>query len=101
LSIVDERWAVAGPRPPDAPTVPLPAEGLELDRDTHRSLRVAARNLTQEFAGMYDAETIEHFLVSHYARLAQHARITKFLPLLAERSVRDRLRNVGPRRATR
>jgi len=41
---------------------------------------------------MYDAETIEHFLVSHYAQLASRARITKFLPLLAERSVRDRLR---------
>ena len=92
MSIVDERWAVAGPRTPDAPTAPLPVEAPELDPDTRRSLSVAARNLSQEFAGMYDAETIEHFLVSHYAQLASRARITKFLPLLAERSVRDRLR---------
>jgi hypothetical protein len=58
-------------------------------------LRVAARNLTRDFAGMYDAETIEHVLLAHYARLASHARITKFLPLLAERSVRDGLRAFG------
>ena len=66
-----------------------------VDRDTQRSLRAAARSLTREFAGTYDADTIEHFLVSHYAQLASHARITKFLPLLAERSVRDRLRALG------
>ena len=64
----------------------------ELDRDTQRSLRAAARSLTREFAGIYDTETIEHLIVSHHAQLASHARITKFLPLLAERSVRDRLR---------
>jgi arsenate reductase (thioredoxin) len=98
LSIVDERWAVGTLRRSDAPAVPLPADDLTaLDRDTQRALRAAARNLTKEFAGTFDTETIEGFLVSRYAELARDARITKFLPLLSESFVRDRLRVLATR----
>ena len=102
MSIVDERWAVRAPRRPDAPAASLPADDFaELDRDTQRALRAAARTLARDFAGTFDPETIERFLASRYAQLASHARITKFLPLLAERFVRDRLRVLATRTSAR
>ena len=60
--------------------------------DTQIALRTAAANLAEEFRGIYGPETIERFLSSSYDQLAQNAAITKFLPLMAERFGRQRLR---------
>ena len=106
MSIVGERWGAAGQRtlPAEAPEhleqialADLTKLDTDLDRDTHRALRAAARNLTHDFAATCDTEAIEHLLFSRYVQLARHARITKFLPLLAERFVRDRLRVLATR----
>ncbi len=60
--------------------------------DTQVALRTAAARLAEEFRGVYGAETIERFLSSSYDQLADSAAITKFLPLMAERFGRQRLR---------
>jgi arsenate reductase (thioredoxin) len=64
--------------------------GLSLDQQN--ALATAARNLTQEFAEVFGAETIERFLYSSYDQFAERATVAKFLPLLAERFARQRLR---------
>jgi arsenate reductase (thioredoxin) len=69
----------------------------DTDRGEHRSvdqqlaLRTAARNLRDEFAGVFAEETIERFLHSSYDQFAVRGRIPHFLPLLAERFARQRL----------
>ena len=56
------------------------------------ALRTAAARLADEFQGIYGSETIERFLFSSYDQLADHATVTKFLPLIAERFGRQRLK---------
>lgn len=56
------------------------------------ALKTAASNLATEFAGTFGAETIERFLHSSYDQFAGRASIANFLPLLAERFARQRLR---------
>ena len=66
-----------------------------LGQPQHRhqlALRTAATRLTEEFRGTYGPETIERFLRSAYDQLADHATVTKFLPLIAERFGRQRLK---------
>ncbi len=60
----------------------------------HRSAgRVsAAGHLGREFDGTFGVETIERFLHSSYDEFAGRAAILNFLPLLAERFARQRLR---------
>ncbi len=60
--------------------------------DTQVALRTAAARLAEEFRGIYGTETIERYLNSSYDQLADRAAITKFLPLMAERFGRQRLR---------
>jgi arsenate reductase (thioredoxin) len=48
--------------------------------------------LDKEFDGIFGVETIELFLHTSYDQFAGHARIPNFLPLLAERFTRQRLR---------
>ena len=66
-----------------------------LSIDTTLALRTAAARLTDEFTGTFGTETIERFLHSSYDQLAQQAAVTKFLPLMAERFARQRLRAVA------
>jgi hypothetical protein len=66
-----------------------------LSIDTSLALRTAASRLTDEFTGTFGTETIERFLHTSYDQLAQHAAVTKFLPLMAERFARQRLRAVA------
>ena len=66
-----------------------------LSIDTTLALRTAARRLAEEFAGTFGTETIERFLHASYDQLAAHAAVTKFLPLMAERFARQRLRAVA------
>ncbi|MGH9247128.1 MAG: arsenate reductase ArsC [Acidimicrobiales bacterium] len=64
----------------------------ELAPDQDLALRTAAVRLQREFTGVFAAETIERFLHSSYDQFATDARILAFLPLLAERFARQRLR---------
>ena len=67
---------------------------------------VTAR-LEPQFAGTFGAETIERFVVDSLDRLLPTAKVTTYLPLLAERFARERLRALGkvegrfPRRSRR
>jgi protein-tyrosine-phosphatase len=62
-----------------------------LRADEKLVLRQAAARLADEFAGFYGPESIERFLASSFDQFADHATVTKFLPLLAERFARQRL----------
>lgn len=69
-----------------------PTEPAEPDLELRLTLRSAARHLAEEFAGVYGQPTIERFLSSSYDEFAEGATIPNFLPLLAERFARQRLR---------
>ena len=64
----------------------------DLPIDQRLTLTTAAAALQQEFAASFGLETIERFLHSSYDQFANHATIANFLPLLAERFARQRLR---------
>jgi arsenate reductase (thioredoxin) len=63
-----------------------------LSPDQSLALKTASKDLGDEFAGVFGTETIEQFLHSSYDQFADRARITNFLPLMAERFARQRLR---------
>ena len=63
-----------------------------LTPDQQLALRTATTNLEREFAGVFGPETIQRFLETSYDQFASHARVTNFIPLLAERFARQRLR---------
>jgi arsenate reductase (thioredoxin) len=65
---------------------------LDLSIDQQLALRTAASNLRREFDGTFGVETIERFLHASYDEFAQRAAVQNFLPLLAERFARQRLR---------
>jgi protein-tyrosine-phosphatase len=60
--------------------------------DQQYALASAVRILGEEFAGVFATETIERFLYSSYDQFAGTATVPTFLPLLAERFARQRLR---------
>jgi arsenate reductase len=64
----------------------------DLSIDQRLALKTAAAQLQDEFADMFGVETIERFLHSSYEQFASRASIANFLPLLAERFARQRLR---------
>lgn len=59
------------------------------------ALRAAAGRLADDFAGVFGTETIERFLHSSFDQFAGHATVPQFLPLIAERFARQRLRAVA------
>ncbi|CAN5507403.1 arsenate reductase ArsC [soil metagenome] len=63
----------------------------ELPTDVQYALNKAATTLAGEFDGTFSVETIEQFLATSYDQLATGARISSFLPLMAERFARQRL----------
>jgi protein-tyrosine-phosphatase len=63
-----------------------------LSIDQRLALKTAATRLETEFEDMFNVETIERFLHSSYDQFASRASIPRFLPLLAERFARQRLR---------
>ena len=69
-------------------TYERPALGM----DQQYALLSAVRILDDEFAGVFGKETIERFLYSSYDQFAGTATVPTFLPLLAERFARQRLR---------
>jgi protein-tyrosine-phosphatase len=68
------------------------AESFPLSPDQQLALKTAAASLKGEFEGTFGAETIEAFLTSSYDQFAEHATLPSFLPLLAERFARQRLK---------
>jgi arsenate reductase (thioredoxin) len=64
----------------------------ELAIDHQLALRTAAERLAREFEGMYGMETIERFLISSYDQFASRSTVATYLPLIAERFARQRLR---------
>ncbi|MGZ5394101.1 MAG: arsenate reductase ArsC [Mycobacterium sp.] len=64
----------------------------DLTLDQQLALRASASRLQTEFAKTFGVETIERFLHSSYDQFANRASIIDFLPLLAERFARQRLR---------
>jgi arsenate reductase (thioredoxin) len=69
-----------------------PSQQPELSIDQRLALKTAATNLGRAFDGTFGAETIERFLQSSYDQFAGRANVVRFLPLLAERFARQRLR---------
>lgn len=63
-----------------------------LSIDQQGALRTAATRLARDFDGVFGVETIERFLTSSYDQFANRSSITRFLPVLAERFARQRLR---------
>jgi protein-tyrosine-phosphatase len=64
----------------------------DLTLQQRAALRSAAANLRREFDGTFGVETIEQFLASSYDQFAASARIVTYLPLMAERFARQRLK---------
>jgi len=64
----------------------------DLSPEARQALRSAAANLHREFEGVFGAETIEQFLASSYEQFSANARIMTYLPLMAERFARQRLK---------
>jgi len=64
----------------------------DLSIDQRLAMTTAAGQLQREFDGVFGAETIERFLHSSYDQFAGRATVPRFLPLLAERFARQRLR---------
>jgi protein-tyrosine-phosphatase len=65
-------------------------ESLSVDQQL--ALRRAAATLHKEFTACFSTETIELFLTTSYDQFAERATIYNFLPLMAERFARQRLR---------
>ena len=64
----------------------------DLSIDQRLALKTAATRLESDFFEMFGVETIERFLHSSYDQFAGRASVPNFLPLLAERFARQRLR---------
>ena len=56
------------------------------------ALKTATRRLSEEYEGIFGTETIDLFLTTSYDQFADRATIPNFLPLLAERFARQRLK---------
>lgn len=64
----------------------------DLSVDQQYALLVASRRLADNFKGVFNQETIDRFLHASYNEFANRATVPNFLPLLAERFARQRLR---------
>jgi protein-tyrosine-phosphatase len=63
----------------------------DLRPDEQRSIKHSLEELRREFHGTFDDETIEHFVVDSYERLAERAKVKTFIGVLVERFARQRL----------
>ncbi|HZC70380.1 MAG TPA: arsenate reductase ArsC [Jatrophihabitans sp.] len=68
-----------------------PEQHATITLDQSVALKTAATRLARDFAGTFNAETIERFLYSSYDQFAGRATVANYLPLLAERFARQRL----------
>jgi arsenate reductase len=67
---------------------------VQLDAVTRHHVDNAAESLADEFAGTFSRETVARFVDESLEGLAG-ARVTEFLPVLAHRFARERLRALG------
>ena len=65
---------------------------VELSVEQRLQLRQAAERLKGAFAGRLNAETIERFLADSFDEISARARLPQWVPLLAERFAKERLR---------
>lgn len=65
---------------------PAPASPEEV-----QLIKASATRLQRDFDGIFGVETIERFVIDSFERLS-HARIRAYVPVMAERFTRDRLR---------
>jgi len=73
----------------------MEARGVEiLDPVTRRHVEIAAEALQQEFAGIFARETIARY-IAESTDLLGGSRISVFVPVLAHRFARERLRALG------
>jgi len=63
----------------------------DITLDQQVALKTAATRLSEEFAGVFNLETIERFLHSSFDQFAGKATVVNFLPLLAERYAKQQL----------
>lgn len=70
------------------------ADDPQLTTDQRLLINQAAERLRREFEGKLNTETIERFMADSLDRLVPTARATTWIPLLAERFTRDRLRAI-------
>jgi arsenate reductase (thioredoxin) len=68
----------------------MPDHALTIDQNL--ALRSASKRLAEEFEGTFGVETIERFLTSSYDQFAGRATTVTFLPIMAERFARQRLK---------
>ena len=68
---------------------------FQLPLDQQNLVHGVTARLEPQFAGTFGAETIELFVVDSLDRLLPTAKVTAFLPLLAEKFARERLRALG------
>ena len=64
----------------------------ELTTEQRQLIEQAAVRLQHEFAGTFNAATIERYIADSQAQLEQRARFATWLPVLIERFTSDRLR---------
>jgi protein-tyrosine-phosphatase len=69
-----------------------PHQHPDISLDQQQALLTAATRLQRDFDGTFGVETIERFLHSSYDEFAGRATVANFLPLIAERFARQRLR---------
>jgi protein-tyrosine-phosphatase len=60
--------------------------------DQQLALKAAAARLAEQFDGVFGPETIERFLTTSYDQFAGRATAVNFLPVMAERFARQRLK---------
>ncbi len=63
--------------------------------DQQHLVRGVTARLESQFAGTFGVETIERFVVDSLDKLLPSATVTSFLPVLAEKFARERLRALG------
>jgi len=61
--------------------------------DIEYALKMAASRLSREYEGQFNAETVQRFVRDSFAAL-DTARVTSFVPVIAERFARERLKAV-------
>jgi arsenate reductase (thioredoxin) len=68
-----------------------PESHVALPADVRRALESGVAQLQSEFSDTFDAETVQRLMYASYEKLAAHATVREFLPLLAERFTRQQL----------
>ncbi len=69
--------------------------------DQQLALKSAAVRLAEQFEGVFGTETVERFLTSSYDQFATRATAVNFLPVMAERFARQRLKALAASKARR